>query len=134
MNELLMRLARGSRAVWLLTALAAAVTAASAQPLPVAARTAPAAAPDPIGALLAKQGLGNGPRALPMVIGLKIGESAGRSRFTMELSDPLDVRVFTLTSPNRVVFDMPEVLWRVAGRKPPPSRGAVEEPCGCACL
>ncbi len=112
--------------MWLLTALAAAVTVASAQPLPVAARTAPAAGPDPIGALLAKQGLGNGPRALPMVIGLKIGESAGRSRFTMELSDPLDVRVFTLTSPNRVVFDMPEVLWRANGETRPSGQGAVK--------
>jgi len=61
-----------------------------------------------------------------MVIGLKIGESAGRSRFTMELSDPLDVRVFTLTSPNRVVFDMPEVLWRVNGETRPSGQGAVK--------
>jgi len=61
-----------------------------------------------------------------MVIGLKIGESAGRSRFTMELSYPLDVRVFTLTSPNRVVFDMPEVLWRANGETRPSGQGAVK--------
>jgi N-acetylmuramoyl-L-alanine amidase len=112
--------------MWLVTALAACVSAASAQPLPVPAlRTAPAA-PDPIGALLAQQGLGNGSRALPMVIGLKIGESAGKSRFMMELSDPLDVRIFTLTSPNRVVFDMPEVLWRVNGETRPSGKGPVK--------
>ena len=102
------------------------VSAASAQPPAVpAARTAPAAR-DPIGALLAQQGLGNGPRALPMVIGLTIGENAGRSRLTIELSDPLDVRVFTLTSPNRVVFDMPEVLWQVSGETRPTGKGPVK--------
>jgi N-acetylmuramoyl-L-alanine amidase len=61
-----------------------------------------------------------------MVIGLKIAEIAGRSRFMMELSDPLDVRVFTLTSPNRVVFDMPEVLWRVSGDTRPSGKGPVK--------
>jgi len=116
MNKLFLWFARGTGALWLVTALAAGMSIASAAP----------SRPDPIGALLAKQGLGNGPRALPMVIGLKIGESAGRSRFTMELSDPLDVRVFTLTSPNRVVFDMPEVLWRVNGETRPSGQGAVK--------
>ena len=61
-----------------------------------------------------------------MVMGLKIGEAAGRSRLMMELSDPLDVRVFTLTSPNRVVFDMPEVLWRVNGETRPSGNGPVK--------
>ena len=126
MNKLLLWFVRGARAAWLVTALAAAVSAASAQPPAVpAARTAPAAR-DPIGALLAQQGLGNGPRALPMVIGLTIGENAGRSRLTIELSDPLDVRVFTLTSPNRVVFDMPEVLWQVSGETRPTGKGPVK--------
>src|SRR5437870_4683367 len=73
MNKLLLWLARGAQAVWLVTALAVCVSTASAQPLPVPApRTPVAVAPDPIGALLARQGLGNGPRALPMVIGLNI--------------------------------------------------------------
>jgi N-acetylmuramoyl-L-alanine amidase len=61
-----------------------------------------------------------------MVIGLKISEQAGKSRFMMELSDPLDVRVFTLTSPNRVVFDMPEVLWRASGETRPSGKGLVK--------
>jgi N-acetylmuramoyl-L-alanine amidase len=116
MNKLFLWFARGTRALGFVTALFAGMSVAAAAP----------STSDPIGALLTKQGLGNGPRALPMVIGLKIGESAGRSRFTMELSDPLDVRVFTLTNPNRVVFDMPEVLWRVNGETRPSGQGAVK--------
>jgi N-acetylmuramoyl-L-alanine amidase len=36
------------------------------------------------------------------------------------------VRVFTLTNPNRVVFDMPEVLWRVNGETRPSGQGPVK--------
>jgi len=118
MNGLLSRVGQGLQAVWPIVALIVSVSVAAAQPIPVPAPRNLAAAPDPLGALLSQQGLAKGQRALPMVIGLKIGESAGKSRLIMELSDPLDVRVFTLTSPNRVVFDMPEVLWRVSGDAP----------------
>src|SRR3954468_20221478 len=91
-------------------ALGASLSAAAqpvSVPLPIPAdRTAPATKPDrakpdlarsdPIGALLARQGL-TGTANVPMVIGLKLGETPAKSRFTVELSDPVDVRVFTLT-------------------------------------
>jgi len=69
---------------------------------------------DPIGALLAQQAQDNATAAMPVVIGVKLEESPGKSRLLIELSDPVDIRTFTLTSPNRVVLDLPEVLWRVA--------------------
>src|SRR5262249_14063287 len=40
-------------------------------------------------------------------------------------SDPVDIRTFTLTAPNRVVLDMPEVLWRVADEDRPSGKGLV---------
>jgi N-acetylmuramoyl-L-alanine amidase len=127
MNRLFLALPRGLRAIWLIAALAAAgLSGAAAQPVPVPAPRTPPSASDPLGALLAQQGLATGRTAVPMVIGLKIVEIGGRSRFMMELSDPVDVRVFTLTSPNRVVFDMPELLWRVSGEPRPSGKGPVK--------
>ena len=95
---------------------------------PARSAPAPAAEADPLGALLDRV-TGN-PVAeadtKPVVIGLRLGEDAERSRFVVELSDPVDVHVFTLTEPNRVVIDMPEVLWRAADAVRPNGRGPVE--------
>ena len=43
----------------------------------------------------------------PIVMSARIGEHPDRTRFVVELSDPVDIRTFTLTNPNRVVIDMP---------------------------
>src|SRR5215472_9361986 len=45
----------------------------------------------------------------PIVLSARIGEHADRTRFVIELSDPINLRTFTLTNPDRVVVDMPEV-------------------------
>src|ERR1051326_2067891 len=55
--------------------------------------------------------------ALPVVLSARIGEHSDRTRFVVELSDPVEFRVFTLANPDRVVIDMPEVLWRLQDRK-----------------
>ncbi|MCH8858777.1 MAG: N-acetylmuramoyl-L-alanine amidase [Proteobacteria bacterium] len=103
-----------------------------AQPVPVPAPAprattqpggvaAPDTADDPIGALLMQQEIQQQvgqPQAAPVVIGLRLGEEAGRSRFVVELSDPIEVSMFTLTDPARVVIDMPEVLWRAPEARP----------------
>jgi N-acetylmuramoyl-L-alanine amidase len=111
-------------------ALAACVCLqASAQParVPVPSpRPASAAETDPFGALLTKQKQTASKPYLPMAIGLKLTETAGRSRFQMELSDPVEVRVFTLTNPNRVVIDMPDLLWRMSDATRPSGKGAVK--------
>lgn len=88
----------------------------------------PAAAPrqDPIGALLAEKVLNGAQSSIPVVIGLKLSETAQRTRFALELSDPVDVRAYTLTNPNRVVIDMPDVLWRAGDEARPSGRRAVK--------
>ncbi|MGN6517543.1 MAG: N-acetylmuramoyl-L-alanine amidase [Rhizomicrobium sp.] len=57
---------------------------------------------------------------------VRIGEHPDRTRFVIELSDPLKLRVFTLANPNRVVIDMPEVLWRLNGPQKPTGNGAIK--------
>ena len=63
--------------------------------------------------------------SVPVVLGARVGEQPDRTRFVIELSDPLQLRVFTLTNPDRVVVDMPEVLWRLQGSDRPSGTGAV---------
>lgn len=83
---------------------------------------------DPLGELLERQLARKAPAAQqqPLVIGLQLAEDAKRARFTVELSDAVDVQVFTLTNPNRVVIDMPEVLWRVPDAARPTGRAVVK--------
>jgi len=70
--------------------------------------------------------LKSAPSSLPVVIGLKLSETPQRTRFALELSDPVDVRVYTLVNPNRIVIDMPDVLWRAGGEARPSGRRAVK--------
>jgi N-acetylmuramoyl-L-alanine amidase len=64
--------------------------------------------------------------SIPMVLNARIGEHQDRTRFVIEVSDPMAVRVFTLSNPDRVVIDMPEVLWRLNGPQKPTGTGAVK--------
>lgn len=61
----------------------------------------------------------------PVVIGARIGEHPGMTRFVLELSDAVTPRVFTLVNPDRVVMDLPDVLWRIDTPDRPSGRGAV---------
>jgi N-acetylmuramoyl-L-alanine amidase len=65
-------------------------------------------------------------KALPVVLDTRIGEHGGKTRFVVEVSDPLQLRVFTLADPDRVVVDMPEVLWRIQQAERPTGKGAVK--------
>jgi N-acetylmuramoyl-L-alanine amidase len=62
----------------------------------------------------------------PIVMGARIGEHPDRTRFVVELSDPVSMRTFTLNSPNRVVIDMPSVRWHLEGPPRPSGKGAVK--------
>jgi N-acetylmuramoyl-L-alanine amidase len=64
-------------------------------------------------------------QVLPVVIGARIGEHEDRTRFVVEMSDPVKLRVFTLANPNRVVIDLPEVLWRLSAADKPTGAGVV---------
>jgi len=61
----------------------------------------------------------------PVVISARIGEHSDRTRFVVELSDPLNLRTFTLNNPNRVVIDMPAVQWHLDGPPRPTGHGSI---------
>ncbi|HLY07458.1 MAG TPA: N-acetylmuramoyl-L-alanine amidase [Rhizomicrobium sp.] len=64
-------------------------------------------------------------RAQPVVMGARIGEHPGLTRFVLELSDPVTPRVFTLANPDRVVIDLPDVLWRIGAPDRPSGLGSI---------
>ncbi|HUO99753.1 MAG TPA: N-acetylmuramoyl-L-alanine amidase [Rhizomicrobium sp.] len=61
-----------------------------------------------------------------VVLGVRIGEHPDRTRFVVELSDPVEMRTFTLNNPNRVVIDMPAVRWHLQGPPRPSANGAIK--------
>jgi N-acetylmuramoyl-L-alanine amidase len=63
---------------------------------------------------------------LPIVMSAHIGEHSDRTRFVVELSDPLNLRTFTLNNPNRIVVDLPAVQWHLDGPPRPTGHGAVK--------
>lgn len=62
----------------------------------------------------------------PIVLSARIGEHEDRTRFVIELSDPVSLRTFTLTNPDRVVVDMPQVQWRLGAPPRPSGFGSVK--------
>ena len=119
-----------SRGACLILGLVLAGTAFAGTPIPVRKPQPPAPSPavsaDPIGALLREQGLAGPAANLPVVIGLTLNENGKNSRFTLEFSDPVDARAFTLAGPDRVILDMPDVLWRMPDPTRPSGKGAVK--------
>ncbi len=121
----------------LLAALPSLAFAAESVPLPIPAPRGPtqpgpaaiapaAASTDPLGALLERVSAPAAQQNMPVVIDLRLGEEGDRTRLVVELSEPVGVQVFTLTEPNRVVIDMPEVLWRNPENVPPTRNGIVQ--------
>jgi N-acetylmuramoyl-L-alanine amidase len=90
-------------------------------PLPTTTQPSPQPAPQPTPAA-------STPAAakLPIVMSARIGEHPDRTRFVVELSDPVDMRTFTLSNPDRVVIDMPAVEWHLQGPPRPSGNGAVK--------
>jgi N-acetylmuramoyl-L-alanine amidase len=62
----------------------------------------------------------------PIVMSAHIGEHSDRARFVVELSDPVDMRTFTLNNPNRVVIDMPAVQWHLDAPPRPTGHGVIK--------
>ncbi len=50
--------------------------------------------------------------AEPAVVGVRIGEHPDKTRFVVDLTEPVTFSVFTLADPYRVVIDLPKVDWR----------------------
>ena len=94
---------------------------------PPAATGLPVAPPKPLPAAGAGPSPGgNAGGNLPVVLSARIGEHEDRTRFVIELSDPVNLRTFTLTNPDRVVVDMPEVSWRLGAPPRPSGFGSVK--------
>jgi N-acetylmuramoyl-L-alanine amidase len=67
-----------------------------------------------------------GARAVaPVIMGVRIGEHQDRTRFVVEMSDPVAMRTFTLSNPNRVIIDMPLVQWHLEAPPRPTGNGIV---------
>ena len=62
----------------------------------------------------------------PMILDARIGEHSGKTRFVVETSDPIPVTVFTLADPDRVVIDLPQVMWRLKDAQRPSGNGAIK--------
>ena len=70
----------------------------------------PVAPSKPMPEQIAGPSIGSAPQGpLPIVMSARIGEHDDRTRLVIELSDPVNLRAFTLNNPDRVVVDMPEV-------------------------
>jgi len=61
----------------------------------------------------------------PVIMGVRIGEHQDRTRFVVEMSDPVAMRTFTLSNPNRVIIDMPLVQWHLEAPPRPAGSGIV---------
>jgi len=91
------------------------------------AKNLPAAPPKPVPQPGAGPSVGTksqGP--LPIVMSARIGEHQDRTRLVIELSDPVNLRAFSLANPDRVVIDMPEVSWRLGAPPRPSGNGAIK--------
>tara|TARA_Y100001936_G_scaffold254073_1_gene324419 strand:+ start:8762 stop:10042 length:1281 start_codon:yes stop_codon:yes gene_type:complete len=54
--------------------------------------------------------------AMPSVDSVRIGDYPQKTRFVLELDKPVKFKAFTLSNPNRVVIELPEVSWRIKPR------------------
>jgi N-acetylmuramoyl-L-alanine amidase len=68
-----------------------------------------------IGAFLALGGLPAW-ADVPAVVGARIGDQGGITRFVLDLSAPAQFQVHLAPDPYRAVIDLPEVAWRVTGK------------------
>jgi N-acetylmuramoyl-L-alanine amidase len=103
------------RGIRLLTALTAVLlcglltSAAFAQP--------PTPKPKPIDVLIAATRIA--------VTDARIGKNGDHTRLVLNVSEKVDFEVFTLADPYRIVLDLPEVAWRLAGDGQTASGGAI---------
>lgn len=54
-----------------------------------------------------------GAHAQPVVSDLRVGQHGKNTRFVLNLSQKVDIEVFTLADPYRIVLDFPEVAWQL---------------------
>ena len=62
----------------------------------------------------------------PIVMTARLADHEDRTRLVIELSDPVNLRAFTLAGPNRIILDMPEVAWRLTTPPRPSGSGPIK--------
>jgi N-acetylmuramoyl-L-alanine amidase len=63
--------------------------------------------------------------AVPVVTDARIGTHPGQTRLVLDVSKPVQYKIFTLSNPYRVVVDFPALRWRVKKINHPQSRGVI---------
>jgi N-acetylmuramoyl-L-alanine amidase len=66
------------------------------------------------------------PASMPTATDIRLGGDERSLRFVMDLTQKIDVAVFTLADPYRVVVDLPEVVFKLPGRTGEHGRGLVK--------
>ncbi|MCA1972194.1 MAG: N-acetylmuramoyl-L-alanine amidase [Caenispirillum sp.] len=56
---------------------------------------------------------------------VRLGNHQEFTRFVLDVSQAIDFSLFTLTEPNRIVLDLPEVEWSFGEENLPPAKGVV---------
>ena len=62
-----------------------------------------------------------------VVSDVRVADHGANTRFVLDVSSPVEARIFTLANPYRVVLDLPEVGWRLPARPLPQSIGLFEK-------
>jgi N-acetylmuramoyl-L-alanine amidase len=87
----------------------------------------PTAPPKPEAAPVAGPSPGSNPTGPPpIVMSARVADHEDRTRLVVELSDPVNLRSFTLAGPNRVIIDMPQVEWRLTAPPRPSGSGPIK--------
>jgi N-acetylmuramoyl-L-alanine amidase len=66
------------------------------------------------------------PEGLPLATDARLGGDEARTRFVVDLSKPVDLNVFTLADPYRVVIDLPQITFQLPARIGESGRGLVK--------
>ena len=59
----------------------------------------------------------------PIVTDIRVGHHVDKTRFVLDINAAVEMRIFTLSAPYRVVFDMPVVGWRLPAKPLPAQTG-----------
>src|SRR3546814_14673970 len=49
------------------------------------------------------------------VLDVRVGEHGDKTRYALEMTAPLDFRIFSQTGPDRLIIEFPPLEWRVGG-------------------
>jgi N-acetylmuramoyl-L-alanine amidase len=74
----------------------------------------------------AERNVAPAPSPFPIVSDARVGGDENQTRFIADMSRKVDLRVFTLADPYRVVVDIPQVLFRLPPRTGETRRGLVK--------